>query len=288
MRAGRSSTPIQPRFASPTSSTPGVLPGKARPTIVIPGQRPVPGAPPPAAPRPDPSSNTSHLGLPPVSFSRDTQSGAVGNRLSADSNIASSIGISPAEGSISPGVLHYIDPANGRTYEIPPGMLEAFLVGTRMVGGAINATGGANAAVSHDPVPNQTARQPETTMAHGMPTPPSSTKLRNPRRFKDTEEAPTQDRTRKESSLMSQGVPYSPRMLPTPSPSTVTSDLADDAMSMGTFGTPSSTAGSAANFSTESKRRERRGNLRDRMRQMKSQHQATGMHLDISACELSM
>lgn len=87
---------------------------------------------------------------------------------------------------------------------------------------------------------------------------------------------------------MSQGVPYSPRMLPTPSPSTVTSDLADDAMSMGTFGTPSSTAGSAANFSTESKRRERRGNLRDRMRQMKSQHQATGMHLDISACELSM
>ena len=302
MRAGRSVTPIQPRFANPTLETTGPTMTKLRPTIVIPGSQ----SGPPAQVLPAPATRPvlgSHLDLPPISYATNGRGDLPANRLSDDSNLASSIGVIPAGGTISPGVLHYIDPANGRTYEIPPGMLEAFLIGTKMAGSAVstlNPGSGEDTTMSASYTelrPSDTRQRSAAQMAYDastLPTPPSSTKMRAAQRFEDTVPelqgrlpASTQYHARQESLTMST-TSMSTQTLPTPSPSTVTSDLADDARSMGTFGTPSSTAGSSMQYSTESKRRERRGNLRDRMRQMKSQHQAAGKTLDISACELSI
>jgi hypothetical protein len=294
MRAGRSPTPIQPLFANPALSSADPPPSKIRPTIVIPGSKAPISAPPLQVPKHEPPPNPAQLGLPLASHTRDSQLNLSGNRL-------------PSAGAISPGVLHYIDPANGRTYEIPPGMLEAFLVGSRMVGDGdgLGTPGARTGTVGDGPIPvgallDQTLsggrHQFDTRMAYDastLPTPPSSSKLRANYKFEDNSydnqsaaSVPMSERVRKESSTSS-GVSPSPHLLPTPSPSTtMTSDLADDTRSMGTFGTPSSTAGSSTQYSTESKRRERRGNLRDRMRQMKSQHQAAGKTLDISAYEV--
>jgi hypothetical protein len=307
MRAGRSPTPIQPLFANPALSSADPPPSKIRPTIVIPGSKAPISAPPLQVPKHEPPPNPAQLGLPLASHTRDSQLNLSGNRLWNDSNLASSAGLTPSAGAISPGVLHYIDPANGRTYEIPPGMLEAFLVGSRMVGDGdgLGTPGARTGTVGDGPIPvgallDQTLsggrHQFDTRMAYDastLPTPPSSSKLRANYKFEDNSydnqsaaSVPTSERVRKESSTSS-GVAPSPHLLPTPSPSTtMTSDLADDTRSMGTFGTPSSTAGSSTQYSTESKRRERRGNLRDRMRQMKSQHQAAGKTLDISAYEV--
>lgn len=304
MRAGRSPTPIQPRFTNPVLSSADPPPSKIRPTIIIPGSKAPISAPPLQVPKHEPPPNPAQLGLPLASHTRDNQLNLSGNRLSNDSNLASSAGLTPSAGAISPGVLHYIDPANGRTYEIPPGMLEAFLVGSRMVGGGggLVTPGARTGTVGDGPIPvgallDQTLsggrHQFDTRMAYDastLPTPPSSTKLRANYKLEDNSYdnqsaafVPMSERVRKESSTSS-GVSPSPHLLPTPSPSTtMTSDLADDTRSMGTLGTPSSTVGSSTQYSTESKRRERRGNLRDRMRQMKSQHQAAGKTLDISA-----
>ena len=272
---------------------------KTRPTIVIPGS---------AKPRSSETDKsivkentpeTTHLGLPQAE--RHAPGASITGKVSDDSNLASSVGLTPSERTISPGVLHYIDPNNGRTYKIPPAMLQAFLIGAQLVSNREAPQPGSTLApssLSQGNVINHVTSAPHVqipTRSHTdsasekapLATPPSSFQGRPISKPDDLNSeqssstfVPSSALSRQYSSSSSM-FPPSP-MITTPSPSIAPSDLADDVRSMGTFGTPSSTTGSSANFSTETKRRERRGNLRDRMRQMKREHQAAGKTLDIS------
>jgi hypothetical protein len=299
MRSNKTPTIVQmkPLPISPPADTASAP--RIRPTIVIPGAAQPKSSETGASNVVDKTPKTTRLGLPHAE--RNGPGTSINGKISNDSNLAPSVGLTPSEGTISPGVLHYIDPNNGRTYEIPPAMLQAFLVGAQLVGNPTVPQPGPTSAPSSlsqgDILSHATSVPHVQTLSHSqtgsvgetpsLVTPPSSFRVQPISNLDDLNSeqssstfVPSSALSRQYSSSSSM-FPPSP-MITTPSPSIAPSDLADDVRSMGTFGTPSSTTGSSANFSTDTKRRERRGNLRDRMRQMKLEHQAAGKTLDIS------
>ena len=299
MRANKAPAMVQKKPVSTAPSADAAQAPRVRPTIVIPGAEKPTSSETVASIVAEKQPDTTQLGLPQAE--RSGLSASTSGKISNDSNLASSVGLTPSERAISPGVLHYIDPNNGRTYEIPPAMLQAFLVGAQLTGHAAAPQPGSESAPSllHPgrmtsdaisvPLVQAVSRTDTDSVIQTppLPTPPSSFQMRPISNLDDLNSeqssstfVPSSALSRQYSSSSSM-FPPSP-MITTPSPSIAPSDLADDVRSMGTFGTPSSTTGSSANFSTDTKRRERRGNLRDRMRQMKLDHQAAGKTLDIS------
>jgi hypothetical protein len=251
---------VTPQILAPLGQPVGNA-SRVRPTIVIPGN----GSS--ASSKPTLASTAMEAGKPSGLLPFD--------QAESESKTPSSLGVTPPGGSVSPGVLHYIDPANGKTYEIPPAMLEAFLVGSKLVagGGDVVATGGQDDGLSNGSASPYAGYSDTTSLV----TPASSMVM-----GREAAGGREGDRTRMDSS--SSALPASP-MIMTPSTSITANNPNRDREDMGsmrTFGTWSSTEDSTADSAARAKRREQRGNLKERMRRMKMDHASSGGVLDIS------
>lgn len=211
---------------------------------------------------PDAGNNASALGPPasqpflstPDSLSTSTPGLSIDNSSNPDALAATRSAVSPIDSHVPsiPGVLHYIDPANGKAYEVPPGMLKAFLAGAGSMGmsgwgdvglspgrasigpGGSNAsgtsasvaerghsrTGSTNTALS-TPFGYDDAASLSAASGATFPTRSPQSLSAPPARFPNTLAGGQADRSRMDSSSSS-AFPPSPSLV-NPSPSTIQS-----------------------------------------------------------------